>query len=159
MCARAPSAAEPRGRPPPWKNPRLQPLHSAVHHPGTRISHHQPGHRRRQVADFLSSFLSPIGVESLCSVSRSVSQSADELARAHLRYFLLLFGLVSKKAQVAQSSVSTQTPTVWISLHSSCRSQLGKRNRFTRILHWPLGGHSVLFKSFWMKDFTQFSQC
>lgn len=150
MCA--PSAAEPRGRPPPWKNPRLQPLHSAVHHPGTRISHHQPGHRRRQVADFLSSFL-PIGVESLCSVSQSISQSAGTRA---LALFPPPVWVGFQKAQVAQSSVSTPTPTVWISLHSSCRSQLGKRNRFNHILHWPLGGHSVLFKSFWMKDFTQF---
>lgn len=107
MCVCAPSAAEPRGRPPPWKNPRLQPLHSAVHHPGTRISHHQPGHRRRQVADFLSSFF-PIGVQSLCSVSQSISQSADELAHVHLHYFLLLFGLVSKRHKVKLAKVQCQ---------------------------------------------------
>lgn len=42
-------AVESRGRPPPGENQRLQSLHSAVHHPGTWISHHQPGHRWRQV--------------------------------------------------------------------------------------------------------------
>lgn len=52
VCVCAPSAAESRGWPPPRKNQRLQPFHSAVHHPGTRISHHQPGHRWRQVGDF-----------------------------------------------------------------------------------------------------------
>lgn len=49
-------AAEPRRRPPSWEDQGQQPLHSAGHHPGARLPHHQSGHRGGQVSSRVQIF-------------------------------------------------------------------------------------------------------
>lgn len=102
--ASLPIAAEPRGRPPPREDPGLEPLHPAGHHPGARLPHHQPGHRRRQVGRHTARGGAPcwtLTCACVCSPDDLLSALHEGISRADV---IITSGGVSMGEKVGGSS-------------------------------------------------------